>query len=449
MKREDSGMTSKKGSMTRRATLAAAAALAVCLPITDAAAQTTITFWNGWDGSRRPQLRAVLDEFERRNPDIKVESLTLSSDTTAQRFLTGIASGAVPDLYMTQAGDFSRWGSLGAFMPLDELVARDKIDLNVTFFPSSIEGSRVNGKLLQFPFKVATSMLVWYNKDLFRQAGLDPEKPIRTWAELEEAAAKTTKRTGTTIDQLGFNACLNCSMGTGSENPFVEWMSRNGGSILSPDGRSVAFDSPQGVDTLKWMAGFSDRTAGGWGNVLRQFGSTWKDLRTSFYTGKMAMIHDGPFLYNIMANDAPHMLDKVGVFVSPMNAANPDAKQRYIGYGVPGYGIPAKAKNPEAAWKLLKFIAMEDAGACEFFRQQKRADTALRNCKVDLPPTVASAFVQNAELVEGHAAPGVWSQIHARLQQMSESALLGQATPEAAIKAAADDVRRLLARQTN
>ncbi|MBL8654634.1 MAG: hypothetical protein JNJ97_10545, partial [Alphaproteobacteria bacterium] len=49
----------------------------------------------------------------------------------------------------------------------------------------------------------------------------------------------------------------------------------------------------------------------------------------------------------------------------------------------------------------------------------------------------------------GHAAPGVWSQIHARLQQMSESALLGQATPEAAIKAAADDVRRLLARQTN
>jgi multiple sugar transport system substrate-binding protein len=429
--------------------LRGAIAASACLLATSASAQTTITFWNGWDGSRRPQLRAVLDEFERRNPDIKVESVTLSSDTTAQRFLTAVASGAVPDLYMTQAGDFSRWASLGAFLPLDDLVRRDRIDLDAVFFGSSIEGSRVGGKLLQFPFKVATSMLVWYNKSIFRQAGLDPDKPPTTWTEFEDAVRRTTVRNGNTIDRLGFNVCLNCSMGTGSENPFVEWISRNGGSILSPDGRSVAFDSQAGIDTLKWMVDFSNRTSGSWGNVLRQYGATWKDLRTSFYTGKMAMIHDGPFLYNIMANDAPQMLDNVGVFVTPINGANPAASQRYIGYGVPGYGIPAKARNPEAAWRLLKFLAMEDAGACEFFRQQKRADTPLKACKVELPPTVAAAFVKNAELVEGHAAPGIWSQIHARLQQMSESALLGQQTPEAAIRAAADDVRRLLARNTN
>jgi LysM repeat protein len=91
---------------------------------------------------------------------------------------------------MTQANDFPRWAGLGALQPLDDLVKRDGVDLDKLFFKSSIDGSRWNGRLIQYPFKVATSLMVWYNKDLFRKAGLDPDKPPRTWAELEEAAKK-------------------------------------------------------------------------------------------------------------------------------------------------------------------------------------------------------------------------------------------------------------------
>lgn len=410
------------------------------------AADTKITFWNNWDGSRAAQLRSTLDEFERRNPGIKVENVTLSSDTTAQRMLTALASGAVPDLYMTQANDFPRWASLGALQPIDAFVQKDGMDLDKVFFKSSIEGSKWDGKLIQFPFKVPTSLMIWYNKKLFQQAGLDPNNPPKTWEQLEDAARKTTIADGNVIKQLGINICLNCNTGAGSENTFIEWLSRNNGDVLTADAKKPAFNSPAGLETLKWMQGFAERTTGNWSNAVRQFGTTWKDLRPAFYTGRMAMVMDGPFLYNIIGNDAPQMLDDIGVFLAPVNGQNPKARERYLAYGVPGYGIPKGAKNPDAAWKLLKFIAADDAGACHFFRLQKRADTPLRDCKTEVPAGFAKVFAENGDLVEAPQAPASFQQIHVRLQQMQESVLLGKQTPEEALKAAEADVAQILSR---
>lgn len=427
-----------------RALMSAAvvAGLAIAAP---AFAQEKIVFWNNWDGSRAPQLRSVLDEFEKQNPGYVVENVTLSSDTTSQRMLTAVASGDVPDLYMTQANDFPKWAGLGALMPLDDLVARDGMNLDEIFYSGGIQGSRYDGKLIQFPFKVPTSLMIWYNKELFEKAGLDPANPPKTWKELQDAAAKTTIRDGDVISQLGLNICLNCSTGSGSENAFIEWLSRNGGEVLSEDAKDVAFDSPQGLEVLNWMLSFSEETTGNWQNAVRQYGSTFKDLRPSFYSGKMAMIMDGPFLYNIMAKDAPHMLDKVGVFVSPINGDNPDAKERYLAYGTPGYAIPAGSKNSEGAWKLLKFIAAGEGG-CQFFTMQKRADSPLRNCKVEVPEAFAAVFAANGDLVQSRKAPSSFQQVHIRLQQMQEAVLLGNQTPEDALKAAAADVKAILAR---
>ncbi|MBX3537722.1 MAG: ABC transporter substrate-binding protein [Chelatococcus sp.] len=434
-----------KSRMKFGALSVAAAAIGLAATMTPTNAAEKIVFWNNWDGSRAPQLRSVLDQFEKQNPGYTVENVTLSSDTTAQRMLTAVASGDVPDLYMTQANDFPKWAGLGAFRPLDDLVARDGLKLDEIFFSGGIEGSRYGDKLIQFPFKVPTSLMIWYNKDLFEKAGLDPDRPPKTWKELEDAAAKTTIRDGAVISQLGLNICLNCATGSGSENAFIEWLSRNGGEVLTADAKDVAFDSPEGLDTLKWMQGFSNRTAGSWQNAVRQFGSTFKDQRPSFYMGKMAMIMDGPFLYNIMAKDAPQMLDKVGAFVAPINGDNKDATQRYLAYGTPGYAIPAKAKHPEGAWKLLKFIAAGE-GACQFFTMQQRVDTPLRNCKVDVPPQFVAAFKANGDLVQSRQAPSSFQQIHVRLQQMQEAVLLGKETPEAALKSAATDVKAILAR---
>src|SRR5690606_10611191 len=101
------------------------------------------------------------------------------------------------------------WASLGALMSLDDYVARDALDLDSILYSSSIEGSRYNGELIQLPFKIPTSLAVWYNRELFTEAGLDPDNPPQTWQELETAALALTKRDGDVITQHGFNVCIN------------------------------------------------------------------------------------------------------------------------------------------------------------------------------------------------------------------------------------------------
>ena len=151
-------------------------------------------------------------------------------------------------------------------------------------------------------------------------------------------------------------------------------------------------------------------------------------MRPAFYAGKVAMMMDGPYGYNIMTSDGPGMLDKVGVFLLPINGDNPAAKERFLAYGVAGYAIPRGTKHPEEAWKLLKFIAIADKGACAFFTMQNRPDSPLKNCRsgLNLPMAMAKTLTANMELAQAAIAPGPFPEILARIQQMQESRSLAR-----------------------
>lgn len=424
-------------------TMAAGLLLATGLIAPAMAQDVTVTFWNNWDGTRASQLRGVLDAFEVANPGIKVDNVTLTGGTSAQRMLAAVAAGDVPDLYMTGTNNVSQWANLGALRPIDDYVARDQYDLSGIFFDSSIEGSRFDGQLVQLPFKIPTTMAIWYNRELFEAAGLDPDDPPDSWSELEAAAAALTKREGDVITQLGLNICVSCT--NTAEQPFYELLSRNNGRLLNAEATDVAFDGPEGVATLQWMVDFSQNSAGGWQNAVNQFGATYAEVRPSFYQGKLAMIMDGPYLYNIMRAEAPDMLEKIGVFLIPTNDGNPDAEQRFLAFGVPGYGIPAGAKNPDQAWELLKFIAGDLEGGCAFFQLQGRPDSPIRGCDGGLAPAINDVLVENAAIVQAAVSPPTFPQVHQRVQQMVESALVGNASPADAIASAARDIRAILA----
>jgi len=421
--------------------------LATLWPLGTAAAQT-ISFWNVWGGTRAPILRALLDQFEAQNPGIRVENVTLDGQTSMQRMLTATAGGQPPDLYMTGSRDLAMWADLGALLPLDAYVARDGIDLRDYLFEPTIAGSMHNGQLIQLPFKITSSMMIWFNKDHFREAGLDPENPPQTWAEFEAAAKALTKVRGNVIEQLGFNICIQCT--AGPEDAYVEWLSRNGGRIVTEDNSDIAFDDERGIETLRWMVEFANNTTGGWNTMVQQFGSSWNDQRPAFYAGRISMHHDGPWFLDILRQNAPEMLDKVGVFLAPINGANPDARQRYLAHGTPGYAIPRGAANPDAAWELLKFMTLSQEGACEFFIQQARTDTPLVNCGDESITTgnpFYETFMANVDLIESINPPPTYAQIARRLLEMQESALLGRETPEEAVRRAAADLRRVMAGQ--
>jgi ABC-type glycerol-3-phosphate transport system substrate-binding protein len=252
---------------------------------------------------------------------------------------------------------------------------------------------------------------------------------------------KLTKVDGSVVSQLGLNVCTECG---GSENMFGEWLSRNNGQLFNADGTKPAFDSPEGLATLKYMIEVSNKQTGSYESAVKAFGNNYKDLRPAFYAGKLAMVFDGPYLLNIIKTDAPNILDRTGVFLMPVNGANPQAKQVFNGYGVGGYAIPTASKHPKEAFKLLKFLAMSDKGACAFFTMQGRPDSPYRDCKAGLEGPLADTLIANKDVTVARVTPPAYPKIMARIQQMQQNALLGKQTPEEALKTASADVQKIL-----
>ena len=131
----------------------------------------------------------------------------------------------------------------------------------------------------------------------------------------------------------------------------------------------------------------------------------------------------------------------------PVNSANPQAKQVFNGYGVGGYAIPASAKNPKESFKLLKFLAMSDKGACAFFTLQNRPDSPYRPCQAGLGGPLTPTLTANKDVTVSRVTPSNYPKILVRIQEMQQNALLGKQTPEEAIKTAAADVQKMLAEQ--
>ena len=90
--------------------------------------------------------------------------------------------------------------------------------------------------------------LMIYNKNLLRDAGFDPEAPPQTWQELEEMAAAITVADPMGIDVLGA-AAGSTSIAAGADAEFVAWLYTNNGKYASDDGRTLLFNSPEGVET--------------------------------------------------------------------------------------------------------------------------------------------------------------------------------------------------------
>ena len=149
-------------------------------------------------------VEQLTKDFNAENPDIEVEAVyTGNYDDTVTKIQTAAQGGNPPDLFVSLATQRFTMASSEMAMPLDELIAEDGEEGKKyisDFLESFMEDSYVNGKIYSIPFQRST-MVLFYNKDAFKEAGLDPEKAPETWEELVEMAKKVTtdKRKGVGI----------------------------------------------------------------------------------------------------------------------------------------------------------------------------------------------------------------------------------------------------------
>ncbi|HEV2301245.1 MAG TPA: ABC transporter substrate-binding protein [Stellaceae bacterium] len=246
------------------------------------AAPVTLSFWYPVDlgGGLAKVIDGMVADFNKTHPDIKVAAVYSGSyDVTLQKIQASKLAGTLPDVAVTEISSVPVLAALGAAQPLDRLIAATGgAKFLGKFWPSMLLNCRYGGKVYGIPFQRSTPVM-YYNKDAFVEAGLDPEKPPLTWAAMAADAQKLTKRSGNRVERWGVELPLEAF------NWFYYALAySNGGQTLSADGSKVLWDQPRELGALKY-----------WYDLVNKYKVTpaytpWNDGPQEFVAGKAAII---------------------------------------------------------------------------------------------------------------------------------------------------------------
>jgi len=211
---------------------------------------TVLQFWHPWTGQYADDLAEVIAEFNRTHPKIQVNSLFMPTGAGENmKFFVSVAGGVPPDVVFVDGAQVASWANMGVLRPLDDLLAAASVD-KAHYFEPSWKQCEYNGRVFAIPAAADPNFALVWNKDHFRQAGLDPERPPRTISELEEYAQKLTVRDKKgEIERLGF---LPTFVPHGSI-AVLTWGWAFGAEFYNEKTQAFTCDDPRAVEAMKWI----------------------------------------------------------------------------------------------------------------------------------------------------------------------------------------------------
>jgi multiple sugar transport system substrate-binding protein len=309
--------------------LAAAAALILAGCSTEPAAEggddVVVTYSNFISaGGNEENLDLIVEAFEAENPGITIDVTTLPYADYFTTLQTDLAAGTIADVVDTNYDFFPQLAASGALAPLE-------VSNPGAYRESLIEAYSVDGVSYGLPSSFS-AVVLYYNADLFDQAGLEYPSADWTWDD-ERAAAEAITALGDDI--------------WGSHQPvsfyeFYKVLEQNGESFLNADGTAVAFNTPGGIEAAEWLTSKS-------GTVMPTIeqGQGSPDFDTNlFVEGKLGMMHTGIWVFGAVA-DVPFAWD---IAVEPGNGTQASAVFSNA------VGVSANAENIEAATLWAEFL---------------------------------------------------------------------------------------------
>lgn len=331
----------------------------------------TLALWHHWGGTREPLLDKAFADFSAYNPGIAVEPTLIPWERKEESVLSAVAAGEAPDILMLNASEVPPYAIAEALVPLDELVAEAGIDASEVY-ESDWEAGVYNGKRWGLPHSIGeAAWLLFYNKQLFEEAGLDPDQPPETWAEMLTYAQTLLKKEGNSIEQLGI--ALNASGWS-----WLSFLAENEAAWLSDDSRQVLMDNEGAVEALQFIVDISDSQGGP--EHVGAFMSGLGDV-VPFAGGYAAMNMGGVWDYYILKTNTPDL--DYGSAVAPINKGI----YHEANYGPHQWTIPAGTEYLDAAWRLVLWMTREEGG-CDFLTPQLRP-SPWKACNENSPLRVA------------------------------------------------------------
>lgn len=306
--------------------------------------KVVVNFWHAMGGSAGDALEEIVEKYNDGQEDVQVNLIYQGSyEEGINKLKTVAGTDEAPTImqiyeigtrYMIDSGDIK---------PIQDFIDADNYDISQ--FEENILGYyTVNDQLYSMPFN-SSNAIMFYNKDAFEEAGLDPDNPPHTYSEIKDAAEKLTISDGSTTERYGFSILVYGWF-------FEQLMANQGaGMVNNENGRAepateAVFNGEEGQRVFEWLQEMYND------GVLGNFGRNWDDIRTAFKSEKVAMyldstaataanIEDTSFEVGTAYIPVPDGMDPQGVIVGGGSLWMMD-------------GVPEETQ--QAAWDFTKFL---------------------------------------------------------------------------------------------
>lgn len=307
-----------------------------------------ITAWDKphADDPMKPFYEKMFTEFEAKYPNIKVNHVEQTKSKEREQFMTAVAGGEQPDVYQTPFPTMELYIQQG--IPVDITDRWNSLADKDKFLASSMEGASKDGKIYGVPRDMYIMGLM-YNKKLFKDAGLDPNKAPANWDEFVDYAKKLTDPAK---NMNGYDI-----LGMDWADWFFEYYVWQAGGDLTeknPDGTvKLTFTSDAAVKALQFYKDLKFKYKVTQKNVVQSLDDNQKD----FYTGHTSMQVAGSYWFGDMISKGMNIAD---LGFAPLPAGPSGKSPGQVGGSYWIMNPKASKEKQDAAWNYITFLSSKE-----------------------------------------------------------------------------------------
>jgi multiple sugar transport system substrate-binding protein len=396
----------------------------------------TLSFWTHEDPNRTRIEDRYVQEFMAANPNVKIERTTQSATKNIELIQTAFAANQGPDIFNLSIEDEYAYIANGRVAPVNYQAAgyKNKADLINAYAEGFLDPVTLQGEIYGLPMEL-TNWCIFVNKNVFRSAGLDPEKDYpKTWEDMMAVSEKLVIRNGDIITRRGFDFRYPYYLVA-----FVPMVEQLGGQLVSDDGKTAIVGDQAWLTFLRYMKD--------WGPSGKNLGSpTYKNARSLFNQNNndIAMATTGLYQEGRIKAENPEFFDSGEWMVIPYpkfaNAVK-DVAGCYYGHYYMVNAQSSKAKQA-ASWKFIAYMLTHSE---EYLNEVQLIQPTKALFNSDSYKNIPYSDVFTKDMQRGHIVyyGANSSQLQNLIRAAVESVMLSGETPEkalATLKASAQEL---------
>lgn len=396
------------------------AASAANTSVAASAAKTSVTLWHTWaEGPGLDATKKIVENFNSKSSKVEVKMEYVASrqsgNTTAMdKLMAAVAAGSPPEIALLDGFTVPQWASKNSLVDLTEMVKKHGINKE-DFYNWAIDGVSYKGKIYGIPYN-ADLRALFYNKDAFKAAVLDPSKPPKTIKELEEMSKKLTVKENGKYKTIGFIPWLYAG------RPIYTWGWTFGGKFYDLATNKLSVNDPKNIEALQWEVDYAKSY--GQKEIVQFASGLGANDQDPFLTGQVAMAVKGNWDIANIKKYKPEMNFGIAPIPTPTGSDN------ITWAGGWAFVLPKNSKNNDASMEFLKYTASDEAQTLRASTEKSFSPVKSVNMKVYGNDPLQKVFVDLLDKTMIRPPIAVGQMLWDELDKAGESARNGLAEPK-------------------